>query len=158
MDWKMNKSDVNAPQEDEEPKAPRKLVAAFRNLPARRIFVPPTVDEAVLRAAQKHLAKPGQSWWNGFSVFRRRLAIPATALILVMAMYLFLKPQPERRFAAEDLNRDGQVDILDAFQLARELSDSKGAAHDLNGDGVMDQKDVEILANQAVKLAKEGTS
>ncbi len=59
-----------------------------------------------------------------------------------------------------DLNRDGQVDILDAFALAREI---KTGGHpspqsDINGDGVIDDRDVSALAAKAVSLGKGGRS
>jgi len=55
-----------------------------------------------------------------------------------------------------DLNHDGRVDVLDAFQLARELKQqqSLGGGRDVNGDGRVDAADVEFLAKQAVTLEK----
>ena len=40
---------------DENLDTPTALVNALRELPQEKIFVPPTLDEAVLRAARKHL-------------------------------------------------------------------------------------------------------
>jgi hypothetical protein len=62
--------------------------------------------------------------------------------------------------AGEDLNHDGRVDILDAFQLARQLQTGQkpAAGLDLNGDGVVDWRDVEVLATRAVHLEKGGQS
>jgi hypothetical protein len=64
------------------------------------------------------------------------------------------------RFALEDLNRDGQIDILDAFVLARQVKqgDSPDKRLDLNGDGVIDEKDVATIAAHAVKLETGGRS
>ena len=63
-------------------------------------------------------------------------------------------------YVREDLNRDGRVDILDAFQLARQLQSGNdpGAGSDLNSDGEVDRRDVEIIAAQAVRLEKGGRS
>ena len=59
-----------------------------------------------------------------------------------------------------DLNHDGQVDILDAFALARQLKESaqSNLQLDMNGDGVVDERDVATLAARAVSLGKGGRS
>jgi hypothetical protein len=64
-------------------------------------------------------------------------------------------------FAREDLNHDGRVDILDAFDLARTLKTRPGLTSpvmDVNGDGVVDERDVTSLAARAVQLPKGGRS
>jgi hypothetical protein len=55
--------------------------------------------------------------------------------------------------AAEDVNGDGVVDILDALALERAV-ESHGAAKqwDLNGDGTVDKADVDRIAMAAVRL------
>src|SRR5262245_2313029 len=156
----MNTSDPNTRRDGEEPRMPPKLVAALKELPERRVFVPPTVDEAVLSAARRQLApqpRPGFGW------LRSPLTWPAFAaacLALIGLIYFFAKPghgTPD--LTREDLNRDGQVDILDAFQLARELrAGQKPTGRDLNGDGVVDQRDAARIATHAVKLEKGGRS
>jgi hypothetical protein len=62
----------------------------------------------------------------------------------------------EPTLAREDLNRDGRVDILDAFALSRQLRDGKASSTglDLNGDGVVDERDAEVIAARAVRLEK----
>jgi hypothetical protein len=141
--------------------APPKLVAALKQVhPARVVFVPVTVDKAVLNAARRHLTKPQGV---GFRAIRRWVWWPALgtacALAALVAHFVF-KQANMSMLAREDLNRDGRVDILDAFQLARELqSGAKPAAGlDLNGDGVVDRRDAEVIAAQAVKLQKGGRS
>lgn len=157
----MNHGDINTRRDGEEPQAPAKLVAALEELPARRVFVPPVVDAAVLLAAHRHLAQPGRS---GIGVLRFWLHWPvwATACLAVAALiYLLMKPIAiTPAIAHADINHDGHVDILDAFQLARELQSGRkpAAGLDLNGDGVVDQRDVEIIAAQAVKLEKGNRS
>jgi hypothetical protein len=61
---------------------------------------------------------------------------------------------PTTALAAEDINHDGQVDILDAFALARQIeAGSPTAANlDLNRDGVVNRRDVELVAARAVRL------
>jgi hypothetical protein len=58
---------------------------------------------------------------------------------------------------AEDLNRDGKLDILDAYLLAKRLADQQPLAKewDVNGDGVINGKDVDAVALAAVKLKLE---
>ena len=157
----MNQGDIDTRRDGEEPQAPAKLVAALEELLARRVFVPPTIDAAVLLAAHRHLAKPRRP---GFGALRAWLNWPvwATACLAVAALiYLLMKPTGVTpTIARADINHDGRVDILDAFQLARELQSGRkpAAGLDLNGDGMVDQRDVEIIAAQAVKLEKGNRS
>src|SRR5262245_37151144 len=115
----MNTGDPNTRRDGEEPQAPLKLAAALKELPARRVFVPPTLDEAVLGAARRHLAEPRRSAPGAFDRFRSWFLWPTVAaacLALIGLIYFFAKPAKD--LAREDLNHDGRVDILDAFQLA----------------------------------------
>ena len=58
------------------------------------------------------------------------------------------------KISRKDINKDGQVDILDAFTLASRLE--TGAAPedqwDMNGDGQVNQADVDEISAVAVKL------
>jgi hypothetical protein len=82
----------------------------------------------------------------------------ATACLAVGLAYFVSRPSPQQ-FAREDLNRDGRVDILDAFQLARQTqAGANSAATDLNQDGVTDRRDAELIATHAVRLEKGGKS
>jgi len=61
-----------------------------------------------------------------------------------------------RGVAKVDIDRNGRVDILDAFKLARQL-ESGGRSEmrwDINGDGVVDRSDVDTVAFVAVRLDK----
>lgn len=153
--------DTDTRRDGEEPQASRKLLAALKEPPLRRVFVPPTVDDAVLKIARQHLVRPKRV---GFGALRTWLAWPAFAaacLVLIGWLYFALRPVNSiATLAREDLNHDGRVDILDAFQLARELHSGVQPASglDLNGDGRVDQADVEHIAAQAVKLGKGGES
>ena len=161
------------PSEDFSNEAPPKLAAAFGQLRRREVFVPPSIDEAVLNAARRHLAKAKQT---RFSRLRQWIIWPSLATGCAALIAMLWTTIYEPAFAREDLNRDGRVDILDAFQLARELeADAVGAAVadpdpgavsnvsttralDLNGDGLVDREDVKFIAAQAVKLGKGGRS
>jgi hypothetical protein len=137
--------------------APARLVAALRQVPGEKIFVPRTTDEAVLRAARTHLSrarKPVFTWW-------RLAPWAAGAAVAILLLFLSLNaPRPASSFAREDVNHDGTVDILDAFALAKklEVGTSADGGIDLNGDGKVDQQDVATLAAQAVSLEKGGHS
>jgi hypothetical protein len=93
------------------------------------------------------------------------LTVGAAAILLLMALPHFSKraaPTSARdsAFARWDLNRDGRVDILDAFSLARQLK--QGAVSDrqldFDGDGAVDERDVSAIAAHAVKLDRGGHS
>ncbi len=158
----MNNRSANHPHdESEEPQAPRKLASALRELPRWSIFVPPAVDHTVLQAARRHLAKRPPPVANLFHSWLAWPALAAACLVVLGSVYYLAKPAGLReRLASPDLNRDGQVDILDAFQLARQLQSGQkpGAGLDLNGDGVVDGRDVQVLGARAVQLEKGGRS
>jgi hypothetical protein len=152
----MNTGDINTRHDGEEPQAPSKLVAALKELPARRVFVPPLIDEQVLRAAQRQLNGPQRAGFNWRRSWIVRPALAAACVVVVGIGYVMLSPKENGGFAREDFNRDGHVDILDAFQLSRELQNNEKspAGFDLNGDGAVDQRDANVIAEQAVQLAK----
>lgn len=58
--------------------------------------------------------------------------------------------------AQTDIDRNGRVDILDAFKLARRIEIASGSAADLdiNGDGLANYDDVDAVALAAVSLNK----
>ena len=150
--------DTNTRHDGEEPQAPPRLVAALKELPPRRVFVPPTLDERVIRAARQHLAAPQRTGWVGLRPWLSWLALAASCFVIAMLVLLTIRKTPTRQ-ASADLNHDGQVDILDAFQLERDLQARKKAVGpDVNGDGVVDGKDVTALAAKAVALPKGGRS
>lgn len=165
----MDNSGSNTRRDGEEPKASAKLVAALKEPPARRVFVPPTVDTAMLRAAQQHFAPASLSPSDGERAGVRgtlaRLLRPwllwptvATACLALAGLAYFTSRSTHQQFAREDLNRDGRVDILDAFQLARKIQSGETPDTDLNQDGVIDRLDAELIATHAVKLEKGGKS
>lgn len=149
----------NQPEADGEMDAPPKLVAALKRITPQPLFVPPSVDAAVMSAAQEHLAGTRTKGQRGFRPWFLWPAFASACVMLALLAHTLMKPaRPD--FAREDLNRDGRVDILDAFHLARELEAGTPppATLDLNGDGVVDRRDAEIIAALAVKLEKGGSS
>lgn len=141
--------------------APPKLAEAFKQLRSKTVFVPRSVDDAVLDAARERLegaARPGRRPWIAWPGWIKAPVLAAAALALIVAARYFVTPQ-QTRYAREDVNRDGQVNILDAFDLARQLKAGiRPVGLDLNGDGVVDRIDAEIIAREAVSLEKGGRS
>jgi hypothetical protein len=144
---------------DEQLKAPRRLIEALRRASSERIFVPPAIDETMFKAAERHLSPSGRKqvrkvwWWTSLAT--------ASALVAALALVTYQwQLSPSSRFSLEDVNHDGQIDILDAFALARQVRDGISAEKrlDVNGDGVVDEKDAATIAAHAVKLERGGRS
>jgi hypothetical protein len=129
------------------------LAEALRKAEERRnLFIPPALDQTILKHAREHLTgepKGGPfGFWNWFALST------ATALIVLM---IFLLPRTKTPvIAREDINRDGQVDILDAMSLARSLENSTAAPTlDQNNDGKLDEADIRAVALAAVRIDRE---
>jgi Dockerin type I domain len=141
----------NGTNTDENLEAPPKLVAALRQLPSAPVFVPPTVDEALMKAARRQLGRPDKKRPVWFRLMPWTVATAGLAAAILLA-YPHAKEffgsgpstfsrsakgvqrgsentaesaiPPQRQGLAnvrEDLNHDGKVDILDAFMLAKKL-------------------------------------
>jgi hypothetical protein len=156
---KMQLPDNHNDQPDEALEASPRLISALKGLPRQPVFVPPTADEAILRAARRHLAPPQEPRLKWFFLTPWLAATAAVILLIAVMPQFFRKPAPTPTasgFAREDVNHDGKVDILDAFALARQLkADANPSPQlDVNGDGVADERDVTALAARAVSLEK----
>ncbi len=163
-------SDLNRHLESDEPEAPEEFIRALRAAQPEPLFIPPTLDEAILRHAHRHLdrgRRGNEAASFGAPQFLIRLVASAatrivrglpwlaTATAVVLAVsFIYLAHKP--RFAREDLNHDGKVDILDAFTLAKQIKSGAPlkSALDINGDSVIDSRDFETIAAHAVKLDK----
>ncbi len=79
------------------------------------------------------------------------IAAAAAAAMFVIAFPKALGPRESVTVAAgpDDINRDGRVDILDAFQLSRRLEQG-------GGTGGYDADDVDRIATLAVSLRGNG--
>ena len=140
--------------------------------------VPPEVDRAVTDRARQHFAgrksAPAASPWRSRPAARSRIhwawRIAAAAAVIIFAFSLDLTKRQglrtDRTFVAGpgsvDFDRNGRVDILDAFKLARriESADSQQTnlslreqGWDLNGDGLVNRSDVDVVALAAVSLS-----
>ncbi len=156
----METPENNRARQDELLEALVELVSALKRSAKHDIFIPRTVDEAILRSARRHLSERKRrrfTWALGL-----RWAPAAAIVVLLLAILPQVLRKAERAktasYAQSDLNHDGRVDILDAFALARELKAGGhvGGQFDINGDGVVDERDVAALAARAVSLAKGG--
>src|SRR5687768_8535128 len=84
---------------------------------SRNLFVPPALDRDILKQAREHLTGEPKGrafgFWNWFAL--------STATALIAALVFLLPRTKTPAIAREDINRDGQVDILDAMALAKSL-------------------------------------
>lgn len=103
------------------------------------------MEDAIFAAARVRLAelrpKPARSMpWRW---------LPLAAAAAALVVWVSLNSQR----VAGDLDGDGQVNVLDAFQLARALRDGDShSAVDSTGDGQVGRADVLRLMQQAVEL------
>lgn len=136
------------PNLNDELSAPPQLVAGLKRVSqGPELFVPRTVDEAVLRASRRHLDRRAGIRWS----WRRWLVgLSAATAVIVVALLSWERPGPAA-WAREDVNRDGRVDIVDALVLARSAG-SGAPGLDLNGDGNVDEQDAALVAAKAVQL------
>ena len=175
----------NQTQPEQGPEAPAKLVTNLKDLHKEHIFVPPKVDQSILNAAREQLEETSRE--PAEQETARQPWIPqwapwAAAASLMLLLFLTLPGEkhtspsaPAEKVALmqepssptkkatmisrKDINKDGQVDILDAFTLARRIQ--TGAIEenwDINGDGQVNQADVEEISAFAVKLEPEDKS
>jgi Dockerin type I domain len=178
----------NEQNKDENLEAPPRLVAALRQLPREPVFVPPTLDEGLMKAARQHLGRSEKKRMGWFRLLPWSVATAGLAAVLFLVYprsnEFRIGPTFSRSTKSvqrgsenngesgvqwqshgpadvrEDLNGDGKVDILDAFMLAKKLqgAPTSDLQLDVNGDGVIDRRDVETIAAHAVSLEKKGRS
>jgi len=141
----------NEQHKGENLKAPPRLAAALRQLPKKPIFVPPTVDEALMKAARQHLGPAERKRLGWFRLLPWSVATAGLAAVVLLALPHAKEKlrgpgrstisrstksvpgeseqgdsgmQPQSHgpaYVREDLNGDGKIDILDAFLLAKKL-------------------------------------
>ena len=136
---------------DQQHEAPPLLLDELRRSFGHTPGVPTEVDTAILNDAR-----------SGFHR-RRRFALAArwvgaagaaAAAVIVVAVNL-RSNRPAAPAVAGDVDRNGTVNILDAFALAKKVQRPRAAVaawEDVNRDGVLDQRDVDQVAQQAVRL------
>ena len=147
----MNTGEVH----DDSSKPQPKLSAALRDLQANPVFVPPALDAAILARARSQFNRSG-SQTNSRVRLAPWLALAAALAALASLLLLITPSRRSAETAAYDVNRDGRLDILDAFALARQLEagSKPSAMFDFNHDGRVDNRDVQALAALAVQLER----
>ena len=133
--------------------------------------VPSNIDQAVAETARRHLQGSVRKRWRRWSI----PASAAAAAVIALACLWWVGPEGTPRTTqtpvaplaengyqaqtgvtgdVEDIDRNGQIDILDAFRLARQIESGQAGdlRWDLNGDGVIDRADVDKAAFTAVRL------
>jgi dockerin type I repeat protein len=143
-------------EHDSDPIATPKLATALKDHHKARIFVPPEVDQAVLARAREHLQQMPKRQ-PGRRPLMPWAAMAASIVLVAWLVHTLTRPTaPTAFFAPEDINRDGRVDILDAFALTRQIESGAtlDARWDITGDGRINRADVDAIASRAVSLAQ----
>ncbi len=137
--------------------------------------IPSDINRAIVEMARRHLVRRQlKLWWV-------RWAVPATAAaaVIIVASILWVSHLPTSKveqisqlqvakdsysayeslqasFTQADIDRNGRVDILDAFKLAHHIESGRQTDKlwDINGDGIINRKDVDKVAFAAVRLDK----
>ena len=130
-----------------------KLSADLDTLFKPQLPVPPEVDRAVLDRAARDFVRLKVTERTRFR-WASLWKVAAAAAVVILAFSLDLTEKPAPTMA--DFDRNGRVDILDAFKLARqiELASNTGTDLDINGDGLVNRDDVDVVALAAVSLEK----
>ncbi|MEM6257013.1 MAG: dockerin type I domain-containing protein [Planctomycetota bacterium] len=167
------------PHEDEQlDRLPPAIIEALRDLDGPAVLPDAQRDADVLSGARQHLAGIAQVERK-----RRDLrlffaggaggAVAAAAMVALVAWlgnpFASSEPhadQPMLAMSEEpaspqpttlqpgDLDASGNVDILDAYLLARQVEQGGDTdAYDFNSDGRIDQHDIDLLASRAVALS-----
>ena len=130
-------------------------LAAELGLPPPATAIPAARDAAILALVDASSRR--------ITNRRRWLLAGSGAALVAAAAILFLVLRPADRidptsatFSSTDINHDHQVDILDAFALARIVDAGLPTATewDFNRDEVIDHADVDWVARQVVTLAE----
>jgi hypothetical protein len=148
--------------EDLDIKVPPKLSADLTALFEPQPGVPPEVDRAVMDRAYKHFAAMQSGQGKRRIHWAWRIAAAAAVVIFAFSLDLTKQAGPTKdrsslsKTQAVDIDRNGRVDILDAFKLARhiETAGRTETEWDINGDGVIYHRDVDMVAHAAVRLDK----
>ncbi len=132
--------------------------------------VPSSIDQSILADARRHFQQHGPAALRPTK--RRRVsvwkwtAIGSTVAAACVFFFAMTPRQPNQavNIAAtsdapvpdeehtSDVDRNGRVDILDAFAMARQLRNGGAEARDFNHDGRFDELDIDLVAREAVKL------
>lgn len=177
----MKMDDPQQPNPEEHGKLD-KLADALRGLEKERVFVPSKVDDAIIAQVRKHfgstdtpsetdsLPESSQSITPESLIFHTKPSkirihprvkrwhrwLPLAASIAIAAIVLFFS-RPTTTVAG-DVNRDGTLDVLDAFLLAQRVQSGGETARawDVNGDKKIDARDADEILARIVDLERSG--
>ena len=126
---------------------PQELVSGLRRLCPSGGRVPADVDEVILAAARARITTRRRAW-----IVLRRVSIAGTAAAAAVGLAVWIgqgglqsAPTAEMTVAAltpadpvtpagpKDIDRNGHVNILDAFMLARHLDERLSSEADISG-------------------------
>ncbi len=122
---------------------------------------PARVDDAILSVARTRAFQIREQSAPRVRPFTLRTRwIAAAAALLLACTFLFRElgesPADPQVAALPAFERAAEVDVLDAFQLARllraERADLAAGGWDVDASGTVDQRDVESLLAQAVRI------
>jgi hypothetical protein len=145
------------PDDASDPRLPPRLAEDLTRLYDAPVSIPPEVDRAVRDAAWRHCdevrARRWIAWWA-------RAGAAAAAIFIGISLYNVLKTPPAMPpigtplAGVRDIDRNGHVNILDAFRLAKKIEEHAELDRqwDMNGDGIINQADVDAIAMSAVRL------
>ena len=153
-------------------KVSSKLTADIKKLYETKHTIPPGIDRAIIDRAHEHFAGKefAKTRTRRFHlVYLWKVAAAAAVIILAFSLDLTQGPKVEQSGYVQankaivvadvqnnDIDRNGRVDILDAFTLAKQIKSEKynKTECDINGDGLVDNKDIDAIALAAVRLDK----
>ncbi|MBN1423308.1 hypothetical protein JXA88_02020 [Candidatus Fermentibacteria bacterium] len=130
---------------DADLEAPATLLADLRSLYGAPREVPAEVDDTIRRAVWRHFAATPRARIVRY-LFPLAAAAAAAAILAILPL--------SRESIPGDIDGNGEVDILDAFALARrmEATEKIEGGWDMNADGLVDEVDVDLIAAVAVAL------
>ena len=131
------------------------LEALFRS----DLTIPAEVDRSVMgRAHRRFVRRPGLR-----KLVLRLSGVAAAAAVIIFFFTFNLRETSfpvisslDTAVQQDDFDHNGQVNILDAFKLARYIESAKQPEikWDINGDGLVNRGDVDSIALAAVRLNK----
>jgi hypothetical protein len=134
----------------EQTDLPPQLTQALREAYTHGPIIPAAVEDSILAQAHEKFTRRRRlrlmaRWGTGLAA-----GLAATIVLVVWLHH----PKPAQNFAKGDINRDGQVNMIDALVLAKHLAthEKSDQTWDINGDGRIDQKDVDAIAAASVSL------
>jgi len=135
-----------------DPQLPEGLRRALVGLHSPASKVPAHIDHAILGRARTGY-RGRRRMWVGTRWAAIALAAAAMVVIAIRLLGPVVEGNKSQLAKLGDVNHDNQVNILDAFIVARHISRNErlDKAWDVNGDGVVDQKDVDLIASMAVE-------